>query len=107
MSVPGQLFLSGNMSWTDEEHGKNGSLYLNIKYDPTSVLMNHQHQGFLTIFIVILTMALIALIMVGAIKTWLALRRGEHSNDMEMDTVNEEDVAQTTFTAVETNDYPP
>ena len=106
MSVPGQLFLSGNMSWTDEEHGKNGSLHLNIKYDPTSVLMNHQHQGFLTIFIVILTMALIALIMVGAIKTWLALRRGEHSNDMEMDTVNEEDVAQTTFTAVETNDYP-
>ena len=106
MSVPGQLFLSGNMSWTDEEHGKNGSLYLNIKYDPTSVLINHQHQGFLTIFIVILTMALIALIMVGAITTWLALRRGEHSNDMEMDTLNEENVAQTTFTAVHTNDYP-
>ena len=80
------------MSWTDEEHGKNGSLYLNIKYDPTSVLMNHQHQGFLTIFIVILTMALIALIMVGAIKTWLALRRGEHSNDMEMDILHEDDV---------------
>ena len=66
MSVPGQLFLSGNMSWTDEE------------------LL----EELLTIFIVILTMALIALIMVGAIKTWLALRRAEHSNDMEMDTVN-------------------
>ena len=84
MSVPGQLFLSGNMSWTDEE------------------LL----EELLTIFIVILTMALIALIMVGAIKTWLALRRAEHSNDMEMDTVNEDNVAQTTFTAVETNDYP-
>ena len=44
--------------------------------------------------------------MVGAIKTWLALRRGEHSNDMEMDTVNEDNVAQTTFTAVQTNAYP-
>ena len=94
------------MSWIDKEHGKNGSMYLNIKYDPISALINHQRQGFLTIFIVILTMALIALIMVGAIKTWLALRRGEHSNDMEMDTVTEDNVAQKTFTAVETNDYP-
>ena len=109
MSVPSQLFLSGNVSWADEEHGKNSSLYLNIKYDPNfaiNVIQRHQLQSFLTIFIVILTMAFIALIMVGAIKNWLAMRRGDHSNVMEMDTVNEDNVAQMTFTAVETNDYP-
>ena len=51
-------------------------------------------------------MAFIALIMAIAIKFWLAMRRGDHSNVMEMDTVNEDNVAQMTFTAVETNDYP-
>ena len=110
MSVPSQLFWSGNMSWIDKEHGKNGSMYLNIKYDPISALINHQRQGFLTIFIVILTMALIALIMVGAMKTWLAMHRGDHSNDMEMENLNEDKVAHdvttnATFTAVEIYDY--
>ena len=92
MSVPNQLFFSGNVSWSDEEHGRNASLYLNIKYDQTSAINVITSTSFMTIFLVILTMALIALIVVGAIKTWLAMRGGEHSNDFEMDILNEDNV---------------
>ena len=100
MAVPTQLFFSGNVSWTDEEHGKNASMYLNIKYDQTSAIIVITSMSFVTIFLVILTMALIALIVVAAVKTWLAMRRGDHSNDFEMDNVNEDNVAQKTFPTV-------
>jgi len=92
MSVPNLLFFIGNVTWSDEEHGRNASLYLNIKYDQTSAINVITSMGSLTIMIVILTMALIALIVVRAIKTWLAMRGGEHSNDIEMDILNEDNV---------------
>ena len=92
MAVPTQLFFSGNVSWSNEEQGKNASMYLNIKYDQTSAIIVITSMSFVTIFLVILTMALIALILVRAIKTWLAMRGGEHSNDFEMDILNEDNV---------------
>ena len=92
MAVPTQLFFSGNVSWSNEEQGKNASMYLNIKYDQTSAIIVITSMSFVTIFLVILTMALIALILVGAIKTWLAMRGREHSNDFEMDILNEDNV---------------
>ena len=92
MAVPTQLFFSGNVSWSNEEQGKNASMYLNIKYDQTSAIIVITSMSFVTIFLVILTMALTALIVVGAIKTWLAMREGDHSNDMEMDILNEDNV---------------
>ena len=106
MSVPGQLFLSGNMSWTDEEHGKNSSLYINRKYDQNSAINVTTSTSTLTIMIVILTMALIVLVVAAVVKNRSKIRRGEHLNDIEMDNVNEENVPQTTFTTVETDDYP-
>ena len=92
MAVPTGLFFSSNVSWSNEEQGKNASMYLNIKYDQTSAIIVITSMSFVTIFLVILTMALIALIVVGAIKTWLAMRGGEHSNDFEMDILNEDNV---------------
>ena len=106
MSIPSQLFLSGNMSWTDEEHGKNSSLYLNRKYDQNSDINVTTSMSTLTIMIVILTMALIVLVVAAVVKNRSEIRRGEHLNDIEMDNVNEENVPQTTFTTVETDDYP-
>ena len=97
MAVPTGLFFSGNVSWSNEEQGKNASMYLNIKYDQTSAIIVITSMSFVTIFLVILTMGLIALIVVGAIKTWLATRRGDHSNDFEMVILNEDNVAQMTF----------
>ena len=106
MSVPNQLFFIGNVTWSDEEHGRNASLYLNIKYDQTSAINVITSMGSLTIMIVILTMALISLIVVAGVKTRSEIRRGDHPYDIEMDNLNEDNVAQTTFTTVETNDYP-
>ena len=63
--IPTQLYISGNVSWTDEEHGKNASLYLYINYDQNSAI----NVITLTIMVVILNMALIALIVVGLVKT--------------------------------------
>ena len=105
MSIPSQLFLSGNVSWADEEHGKNSSLYLNRKYDQNSAINVTTSTSTLTIMIVILTMALIVLVVAAVVKTRSEIRRGEHSNDIEMDNVNEDNVPQTTFPTVETDDY--
>ena len=106
MSIPTHIFFTSNVSLTDEEHGKNSSLYLNRKYDQNSAINVTTSMSTLTIMIVILTMALIVLVVAAVVENRSEIRRGEHSNDMEMDTVNEDNVAQTTFTAVETNDYP-
>ena len=106
MAVPTQLFLNGNVSWSDEEHGRNASLYLNIKYDQTSAINVITSMSSFTIMIVILTMALIVLVVAAVVKTRSEIRRGEHSNDIEMDNVNEDNVPQTTFPTVETDDYP-
>ena len=106
MSIPTHIFFTSNVSWTDEEHGKNASLYLNRKYDQNSAINVTTSMSTLTIMIVILTMTLISLIVVAGVKTRSEIHRGDHPNDIEMDNLNEDNVAQTTFTTVETNDYP-
>ena len=106
MSIPIHIFFTSNVSWTDEEHGKNSSLYLNRKYDQNSAINVTTSTSTLTIMIVILTMALIVLVVAAVVKTRSEIRRGEHSNDIEMDNVNEDNVPQTTFPTVETDDYP-